>query len=301
MKTKILLFLLFIFSTISSQELLNGDLEGEIMGFSTLPDHWEKIPHTDINCQAEIAMNATPNLTSIDEPDPDIGLFGYPFSGNTFVTGSHLKVASSITYHEGIMQTVSGFQIGAEYNISFYQSVIPANICNDKSGSWMVILNDSIIGISNESVTNIQYTDPNLIWEFNSINFIAFEEELVIKFIPWDSDGNLMCDNSGNGGLGMGIDKIAIELKTNTKQTFNDSKNLILSPNPTYGNIYLDIKAFEELQEIRILDINGKVAYLKSNFENLDNFEIFFNHPSGIYFIIITVKDGVIGKKFVKL
>ena len=301
MKTKFLLIFLIISTTISSQELLNGDLEGEIMGFSTLPDHWENIPHTDINCQAEIAGNATPNLTSIDEPNPEIGIFGYPFSGNTFVNGSHIKVSSSIAFHEGIMQTVSGFQIGKEYNISFYQSVIPSNYCNDKSGSWMVILNDSIIGISNESVTDIQYDDPNLNWEFDSINFTAFEEELVLKFIPWDNDGNLMCDNSGNGGLGMAIDKIAIELVTNTTQSFNEIKDFIVSPNPTFGKIYLDVKDFEELQEIRILDANGKLVYLKSNFENLDNFEIFFNHPSGIYFIIITDIDGVIGKKFVKL
>ena len=124
--------------------------------------------------------------------------------------------------------------------------------------------------ISNESVTDIQYDDPNLNWEFDSINFTAFEEELVLKFIPWDNDGNLMCDNSGNGGLGMAIDKIAIELVTNTTQTFNEIKDFIVSPNPTFGKIYLDVKDFEELQEIRILDANGKLVYLKSNFENLD-------------------------------
>ncbi len=40
---------------------------------------------------------------------------------------------------------------------------------------------------------------------------------------------------------------------------------------------------------------------MESEFGNLDKIEISFYHPSGVYFISIKDKYGVIGKKFVKL
>lgn len=50
------------------------------------------------------------------------GVAGIPNTGSTFCARLYSAIDTSYLWHEGIMQTVSGFVTGTEYTLSFYQA-----------------------------------------------------------------------------------------------------------------------------------------------------------------------------------
>ena len=78
MKTKTLFLLLIVYSITNAQDFTNGDLDGTINGLSSLPIGWQRVPRTDVNCQALHVGNDTPDLTSLTEPSIIDGFIGIP-------------------------------------------------------------------------------------------------------------------------------------------------------------------------------------------------------------------------------
>lgn len=293
------LLIIIINLQLNAQEFQNGDLEGNPTTFSILPDHWEAIPFFDLNCEANAEGQASPDLVSQFEPSIENGIFGLPNSGNSFVFGSHASNFEGETFHEGIMQYVDNFEIGKSYEIQLYQSVLKGSNCIDKSGSWMIILNDSIIGVTENSFSEISYDDGNLEWDFRSIQFTAFEESYWIKFLPIDDDESRTCSNSVvDGGLGMAIDNISISTLTSTSEIFK-YENIKVFPNPIKESVNINLKDIEYPCQILVLNSVGKII---SKFVNngLNNFEIILNQPKGIYFVIVKSKHDSFMKKIIK-
>jgi gliding motility-associated-like protein len=204
----ILPFLVLIFCHEGrSQVFLNSELNGEtITSPSKLPYNWQNVPFDDPVCGAIIPGFATPDLTGITGPSDSIGLIGNPHSAPMFVSG-----VRSTMFQEGIMQTVSGFTIGENYTIEFYQSVVKQINCPDTSGSWNVFVDSNSIGITIPTVSHAHYASTSFDWELRSVSFIATDSMHTIKFLPEDDDLNLYGGVLDlNGKIRMGIEDITL-------------------------------------------------------------------------------------------
>ncbi len=193
-----------------SQNFSNSDLEGSFFGFSDLPDEWQRVPVGDpISVASNTNIGDTPDLTDINGPGDDNGVLGIPFSGDTFITG--LRMSNNVAFHEGIQQTVDGFEVGETYLLEFYQSVVKQVFALDNTGSWSVYMDDVLLGVSELSTSNLSFDDPNLNWDMRSMIFQPTSSEHTFKFMPTDNDSN---DSNSftdeEAGLRMGIDLITI-------------------------------------------------------------------------------------------
>ena len=91
------------------------------------------------------------------------------------------------------------------------------------------------------------------------------------------------------------------ELPTSTEdkniQKELENKEIKLYPNPNKGNFYLENTTNEEIQKIKITNINGQTVYEKTNFLS-GGIEI-PNAKTGFYTVAITLKDKVIYEKII--
>ena len=293
--TLCLFFYLYFGTVCQAQNFKNGDLEGDHPGLSHLPDFWDNVPFTDINCLASEAGTDTPNLASRTEPVPEYGLAGIPYSGKAFMLGSYAISNGELVYHEGIMQAVSGFVPGNTYRINFFQAISRDYSCRDTSGSWAVFLNDSLLGISASGKSLISYMSITLEWEEREMSFIAEEESYLIKFLPWDDDLIHDCDSTLlDGGLRIGLDCIRI-INQDDPITTNQN-DVIIYPNPTKGDLNIKLEGHNSFKEIQLIDTGGRVLEeypsLRSNQKAIK-----LTQPSGVYFIkVVTDKETSIHK-----
>ena len=234
---------------LNAQNFINSDLNGTA-GTNNLPTDWQFVPYDDPICLANVTGFDSPDVTDQFAPSSSTGIAGIAYSGNTFVSG--LNSITSSYFQEGIMQNVSGFIPGNQYEVNFYQSVVKQLGHEDTSGTWLVYLDMTLIGVSPVVSSQLFYNDLNLIWESVSMVFTATETNYTIKFLPRDDDVDLnYSENNPSGGLRMGIDLITInpvldlmELSTSDKKLIQicdimgrDSED---QPNTTLIYIYSD-------------------------------------------------------------
>lgn len=207
-KFSLLLFLISI-NSVFAQDFTNHDLNG-VIGISNIPFTWSVVPETDPNSLSTSSLQSTPDVTGTSGPNSGAGINGNPYSGSTMVSGLNGSSGSSY-WHEGIMQTVSGFNVGCTYDVNFFQTVVKQTNALDISGSWAVYLDNTLIGISTPSTSNLPYNSNALVWDFRTVSFTATSSTHTIKFLPQDDDNNhLLSSAEINGGLRMGIDSIYI-------------------------------------------------------------------------------------------
>jgi len=206
----ICLFLACLLGTsyIHAQNFINPDLNGSIFSFSSLPDNWEKVEVGDPTCQASNPnVGDTPDLCSLSQPDVTSGVCGIPFSGNTYVTG--LRMQTSVSFQEGIKQTLNGLTVGQPYTIAFSQAVVKQIFALDQVGSWAVYKDNDFLAITAPSTSPLDILDPNIIWEERTVDFIATATSHTIKFLPEDDDSNISQSlTNSDAALRMGIDNI---------------------------------------------------------------------------------------------
>ncbi len=295
---KKILILYLLFTTVSfSQNLINGDLEGPIGSFigSALPG-WDFVPYNDPNCLAVYSYTATPDVLGETGPNIGAGLFGMPYSGNSFISGRHTDI-----FQEGIMQTVSGFEIGEEYIISFYQSNVKQYNESDldTTGSWAVYI-DSIL--ADYSIETISYAPPihlALNWEFREVSFIATANTHNLKFLPIDLDTNQNLYDEG-GSLRMGIDKISINQfsQLGVPNSSIIERGIHSYPNPFFGNFIIDIEP-SKVKYLTFYSIDNREYEINVVSEN-NKLHIYpLSNPPGVYFLLVELVSGK--KEFIKV
>lgn len=197
---------------VKAQQFFNSDLNGVINGISCLANGWQHVPFTDTNCLATVASWDSPDLTDLFGPVATDGLNGNPYSGSTFMSGVNATFGYFNRFHEGIMQTVSGFTPGTIYTINFHQTNVKQKNCLDTSGSWEIFVDSTSVGITAPSVSQAVYNSNALTWNFRSVQFMATSTSHTIKFLPRDDDTSMELSSTDvHGALRMGIDSIYLE------------------------------------------------------------------------------------------
>ncbi len=213
--TFILLFISSV-TTANAQSFTNGDLAGTV-GTSNNPTGWTNVLLTDAICTATHSFGVTPDIADDEYYCDGTGCTtfrAYPYTGTTFVSAVSLSVSGgAVIFDEGIQQTVSGFNIGDQYTITFYQAVIKQSNCWDDTGAWRVYIGSTLIGTtaSTSCAAGYTYSDRNVIWEQRTITFSATGTSQTFKFMPHDDDGNSN-SNEANGAVRMGIDDISVAM-----------------------------------------------------------------------------------------
>ncbi len=258
----IFLFLHIVSFNAEAQSFINGDLNGAI-ATSSNPTSWINVPNTDVNCQASAAFASTPEVINTTGPDVANGVNGNPFSGGTLLSGLHLKVGIFTTYQEGIMQTVTGFTIGTDYDINLHQTVIKASNALDNTGSWSVYFDNTLIGVTASTTSTMPFNSNSHPWELRTLTFTATATSHVIKFLPTDDDANI---TNSAGGIRMGLDNLSITsivplhidlLEFNT-QNQNDAVRTFWSTATEINNDYFTImRSKDGLSFEQIGTVNG--------------------------------------------
>lgn len=246
---KLLVLLFFVgFSLVKThaQNFVNPDLNGTITGASQLATDWFKVPYTDPVCLANNSGWDSPDLTNFTLPDSSIGVIGNPYSNTTFMSGMRGGNGISPTtaiFQEGIMQTVSGFTVGASYKINFQQAVVKQFNCLDQSGMWLVYLDSILVGATVPTFSAAPAFSTSFIWESRNVYFTATDTSHTIKFLPSDDDPDVSYSTTNIlGSLRMGIDSINLsfcfqgeELGNDTIICSGDTINLdVTTPGATY-------------------------------------------------------------------
>jgi len=244
MKRPLFTFIITAFSLhFYAQAFLNSDLNGTVAGSSCLPTSWQNVPDTDPASLASGVSQATSDLTDINGPLASNGIVGNPYSGATFTSGLMGGGGPSFFWHEGLMQTVSGFVVGCAYGIGFHQTVVKQSNTDylDTSGAWAVYFDNTLAGVSASTISLLPVSSISKVWEYRVVTFTATATTHTIKFLPADDDPDQSTNNS-LGGLRMGIDSIYI-LSATPSSLGNDTTicqggNLLLNATAT-GATYL--------------------------------------------------------------
>ncbi|MES2592931.1 MAG: T9SS type A sorting domain-containing protein [Bacteroidota bacterium] len=300
MKNNFVFFSIFILFAYSgrAQQFVNGDLEGPASGISALPPNWQSVPFDDVNCQATHFGAATPDLMdTIDLGANSAGLCGRPYSGLTFVGGICGGDQANTFFQEGIMQNISGLEVGKNYNINFHQSVVKQNNALDKSGSWIVYIDTVLAGTAALTHSEVIYNSLSIPWEARSITFTATATSHLIKFLPVDNDANGTFSMSDTAGaLRMGIDAISLSSATGIRE-YNPML-ISVYPNPSNEtfNISLPVKQTFNLQ---VTDNAGRTVYTSQNATGNITVDC-SNYSSGVYFVKAVNERTVLTNKLVK-
>ncbi|MEO8588359.1 MAG: gliding motility-associated C-terminal domain-containing protein [Flavobacteriales bacterium] len=189
-----------VVATTAAQSFVNGDLEG-VSGTSVTPPGWTNVPYGDPVCEADAEYAATPDLTDVNGPVYSNGIMGNPYSGSTFECGLY-----GAGYHEGLMQSVSGFVPGQSYTIGLHQTVVKQSSTDylDETGTWSVYMDNTLIGTTTPTFSAEPPISLNKPWDLRFVTFTATATTHWIKFLPDDDDADQMPPN----GVRMGIDCI---------------------------------------------------------------------------------------------
>jgi hypothetical protein len=292
---------LIFFHIGKGQNFVNGDLEGIVTGISCLPDFWQGIPYSDLNCEASNSGYDSPDLTNITGPILTDGRNGNPFSGQTFICGAYgININPFYKTHEGIMQVVSWFTVGQTYKINFRQSINTTSYARDNSGSWAIYIDTVLAGITEPSFSDEPFNSINIQWDARRIVFTATSTSHVIKFLPMDNDTNLVFSlTDTTGALYMGIDSISLSIVTGLEEP-EPNLGINLYPNPAQHQLNITLeKAFSG--NIYIRNMLAQEVYIQVNPNSQVSFSIDVGTlPAGVYILGFENERGVVRKKFVK-
>ncbi len=247
-----------IASGLQGQDFVNGDLEGPApTGLTQLPPGWQAVPDNDPVCLATNgSLGDTPDLTDINGPSVFTGIFGNPFSGNTFVSGE--RGGGNVVFQEGIMQQVSGFVPGEPYTVVLHQAVVKSYGSFDSSGSWAVYVNTTLAGNTAPTTSPVPYDSAPFAWEQRTVPFTATSSSHTIKFLPVDDDTNLEVLDP-NGSLRMGIDLVSILPGFHTTGLSDQAMptDRTLAPNPVSDHLVIGTTSVFASGRVRIHAATG--------------------------------------------
>jgi len=286
-------FSMSVATGMQGQDFVNGDLEGPApTGLTQLPTSWQAVPDNDPVCLATNgSLGDTPDLTDINGPSEFAGIFGNPFSGNTFVSGE--RGGGNVVFQEGIMQQVQGFVPGSAYTIVLHQAVVKSYGNFDSSGSWAVYVNNALAGTTAPTMSAVPYDSAPFAWEQRTVPFTATASSHTIKFLPVDDDANLDVLDP-NGSLRMGIDLVIILPGHHTTGLADHAMldEWTLAPNPVMDDLVIETTRPFVLGSVRIHSAAGSLIHGQGLISGAQRTTIdLATIQPGIYLVCITL-DG---------
>lgn len=181
---------------------------------------------------------------------------------------------------------------------------------NTPINNWINITKTTYNTDNNGEITGINYYNwDNIInqWSNTYRNYISYDNSLLSSDVIWpqstDFDKSLLkhyiyTDTNqifiSNKWYNNGLQTYYYSPFKASNSTNEVTKtNIIIYPNPTTGII--NISTNETIENINIIDVNGKLVHHQTNNSPID----LSQHAKGIYFINITTEKGVVNKKIV--
>ena len=272
------------------QVFQNGCFDGVINGQSSLATHWFTVAWNDVTCNASGPSTATPDLTSINQPEPNAGIIGQPFCGTNFMSGL-IGTDDSLHYHEGIRQAVYGLVPGQQYLFTFRQAVIKQINAMDTSGAWVVYRDNDLLMTSNTSTNTLDPLDTALIWDRRTVVFTATAVGHTFKFLPWDDDTSSdLSETDEAGALRMGIDSITF-FDPSTDVEPQPYTRAIVAPTLTDGPVNINMGRAREGARIEVFTSEGRSVLRLDVPPSGDHALDLGGHPPGLYVLRIQWND----------
>lgn len=171
---------LIIAASLSSQgfgqTFINGDFDASSPTYNTNASGTLGPGWTISNASPDIVNLATRVDSYGNHPS---GPFAFPGSETVSLQGGSFLYAVST---EAFSQTLSGFNIGTQYSLSWEESNFGANLFSTAisgDGGWSITADGTIIGSST--------LDYETAWRTNSTTFTAGEEEITFNFTSVNS------------------------------------------------------------------------------------------------------------------
>jgi hypothetical protein len=181
-----------VHAVVAQPEVVNGDFDGAI-GSDRAPIGW------DIG-------NGSPDVVG---PNGPFNNTGFPWAaspnGGSFVRVNGVNPDDS----ESIVQTVSGFEIGQEYEIEFYLAnlgfqVLTDDAWNGSDGTVQIFGDGTLLGES-QVLSRPDTPMTELSWEIASFSFIAAETTVDLEISPTSRGFNFQPSYFGVDGLSIAL------------------------------------------------------------------------------------------------
>jgi uncharacterized delta-60 repeat protein len=120
----------------------------------------------------------------------------------------------------------------------------------------------------------------------------------TVYAIASQADGKILIGGSFATYKGDNSSAYLIALHSETSlgtPSFNDSKALIIYPNPVTDVLHLRVKNFTSIKGVKIIDLQSKLIL-----ENTDEIINISHLSNGIYLVKVTTEEGELTKKFIK-
>lgn len=285
----------------------------------------------DLECQSNFSPQAVLTNLSVENPIFSVELSyklndGEPlifeWNGELAPGQSELISLPEITaafgqnnYNVRIIKINDLFDIGLDNNWEDINFTVSTDFITHQ-----LILNLSTDNFGSETSWVLKNSSGEIVYEGNNYeNNTDYEIVLELsdsdcyEFIIWDSDGNGICCENGNGSYSLATYQGDIVILGGE---FDDSESisfhieflplslsdilnpkLELSPNPV--NDFLYLKSTEIIKEIDVYDVSGKKVFNNSinKTESKINFQ---NLEKGIYFILVKSEHKVSSHKIIK-
>ncbi|HTL82611.1 MAG TPA: hypothetical protein VL651_12950 [Bacteroidia bacterium] len=276
---------------IHAQQFTNGGVEGNVNYGDFHCDGWTNVEYGDPVCTATGRDWATPDLFGVNGPSIAYGMAGIPHSGKSFASGNHAFISGDM-FQEGIKQQLKGLSPGVTYTVTFWQAVIKQNNLQDTSGCWAIYFDNTLAGISEHSISEVEATDIHKIWEKREISFTATKTSHWIKFMPMDDDDDHNSNDGTNGGVRMGIDDISLRSGPVLEITVSSGPivNMLLIDNKKLDSIHVNINDSKGdlIREMPV--VTGAKAILDLTSLASGTYEIEFVSDKGSYWKEVILK-----------
>lgn len=119
--------------------------------------------------------------------------------------------------------------------------------------------------------------------------------------VSLSADGNIVASGAyGNDGVGVDVGHVRIYEFSNPNQlNQNLEDGVVIYPNPSTGNFYVDLGASQAAVSIIITDLYGKLIQSKQ-FEDCANLNINIDEAAGIYLLSIITEDKNVVFRLIK-
>lgn len=210
-------------------------------------------------CDSVVTLNLTINNSNGTDTKITCNSYTWPLNNTTYTNSTNSPSATLV-------------------NAAGCDSVVTLNLTIKKVSDTTTYLNSITIEANNPTASYIWLNCDN--------NYSIISNETNQSYTP-SVNGNYAVQLSENGCVDTSA---CVTIASVGVLENNFGKDFILFPNPTDGNISIDLGAKYEHVEVSISDINGKLIRLEK-FDQEQIVSLTMKEPSGVYFLTVLAID----------